>query len=193
MLKRLAALARIAATESLGKYAIEHLRLLRKGDELTLQATDGWRMVEATWHDEGTSYETPMLIPGRLLGSVAGMIEDLHGSKMNLVNIDGRTVLRVWVSDGQMDVTWPVCDPPFPDTEQAYPKGEPTLTIRFDARYLAELLEVIAAARDEDDYGKAPVTMEFYSPKLPCVVSATGLDGVKVRGAIMPMALPKGA
>jgi hypothetical protein len=84
-----------------------------------------------------------------ILKSVAVQLSDKE-SAMGSTNLESASVVGPILN---LEGRWP-------STDEVFPKGSPTMTVRINAKMLAELLGIAAGFSEDKDH--APVTLSFY-------------------------------
>ena len=200
--KQVFAVGKVAATET-GRYAITGVQLERTPDGRPIAvATDGKRMIAATWKEDAAKDFPDFSVPGQDIGQDGVIVPSslwndiakgipkravrrehkfaqvqVHGQEVQAATTDGGGVKRTGA---------PKDEGVFPKFRQVIPKGHKKAYITFNARYLAEVaLAVAEAAGPRSDGKDTLVTLAIEAPNRPALIVTRGEDAA-VLGVLMP-------
>lgn len=137
-------------------------------------ATDGHRACILTAEMEGP-FETPFILPLEYIPTVKAkhtlhvMAPEGSQATLNVLNGDPNNF---------MSSTAPLIDADYPDIDQVRPQGDPVYSVKLDAKYVQELLDVHRQA------GAKFVTFKFYAPAngsdpwTPCRIESPGVESI---------------
>lgn len=155
------AVAKFAATSQIRE---ELASVLIKDGKVT--ATDSFRLVELDLKD--TEGDTPVLINAKALGMIKGKKVVAETSETGIsLSVDGMAM-----GLPSLDVER------YPEYEKTFPTTEPEASVRVNARYLAEVLALLAKLDPFE-----AVTLELHGQMKPVMIISKGGG----RGLVMPM------
>ena len=167
------AVGKIVSKASYGGEAIQSVFFT---DKKTV-ATDRYRLIEVSVP------ATPERSEGEMAGckpflvkadNVAKLSTKMHN--ITIEHLDDTTV--TFNSDGQQ-VKMATVNDQFPDYESIFPKQQPTMKLRVNAKYLREILQVMEKMTTDVD-------ILLYKEDLPIVLT-TAEDGQEARAMLMPV------